>query len=56
MATNTKMATNTNTNPAHDDRTRVMEIVWSRMADQMQHLYGIHTSEHAVAPEGERKE
>jgi 1-acyl-sn-glycerol-3-phosphate acyltransferase len=40
----------------YDDRTRVMEIVWSRMADEMQRRYGVKTAEHAVAPEGERKE
>jgi 1-acyl-sn-glycerol-3-phosphate acyltransferase len=40
----------------YDDRARLMETVWSRMADEMQRLYGVHTAEHAVAPEGERKE
>ena len=40
----------------YDDRTRVMEIVWSRMADEMQRRYGVKTAERAVAPEGERKE
>jgi len=40
----------------YDDRTRLMEIVWSRMADEMRHRYGVKTAEHAVAPEGERKE
>lgn len=40
----------------YEDRTRLMETVWSRMADEMQRRYGIHTAEHAVAPEGERKE
>jgi 1-acyl-sn-glycerol-3-phosphate acyltransferase len=38
------------------DRTELMERVWSRMADEMRRLYGIQTAEHAVAPEGERKE
>jgi len=38
------------------DRTELMELVWSRMANEMQRLYGVHTAEHAVAPEGERKE
>jgi len=38
------------------DRTRLMEIVWSRMANEMHRLYGIRTAEPAVAPEGERKE
>jgi 1-acyl-sn-glycerol-3-phosphate acyltransferase len=40
----------------YEDRTRLMEIVWSSMADEMRRLYGVRTSEHAVAPEGERKE
>jgi len=40
----------------YDQRTELMEIVWSRMATEMQRLYGVHTAEHAVAPEGERKE
>jgi hypothetical protein len=33
-----------------------METVWSRMAAEMQRLYGIRTAEDAVASEGERKE
>lgn len=41
---------------SYDDRTRLMEIVWSRMAKEMERLYGVRTAEHAVAPEGERKE
>ena len=41
---------------SYEDRTRLMEEVWSRMATEMQRLYGVHTAEHAVAPEGERKE
>jgi 1-acyl-sn-glycerol-3-phosphate acyltransferase len=40
----------------YDDRTELMERVWSRMADEMRRLYGVQTAEHAVAPEGERKE
>ena len=40
----------------YEDRTQLMELVWSRMATEMQRLYGVHTAEHAVAPEGERKE
>ena len=40
----------------YQDRSRLMELVWSRMASEMRQLYGVHTSEHAVAPEGERKE
>jgi hypothetical protein len=40
----------------YEDRTRLMQTVWTRMADEMRRLYGIHTAEHAVAPEGERKE
>ena len=40
----------------YDDRTELMERVWARMANEMQRVYGIRTAEHAVAPEGERKE
>jgi 1-acyl-sn-glycerol-3-phosphate acyltransferase len=40
----------------YEDRARLMENVWSMMAEAMRSHYGIHTSEHAVAPEGERKE
>ena len=40
----------------YEDRTELMEKVWSRMATEMERLYGVHTAEHAVAPEGERKE
>ena len=40
----------------YDDRTALMEVVWSRMANEMERLYSVHTAEHAVAPEGERKE
>ena len=41
---------------SYDDRTALMERVWSRMAGEMRSLYGVQTAEHAVAPEGERKE
>jgi 1-acyl-sn-glycerol-3-phosphate acyltransferase len=41
---------------SYDDRTRLMEIVWNRMADEMRTRYGTQTAEYAVAPEGERKE
>jgi 1-acyl-sn-glycerol-3-phosphate acyltransferase len=40
----------------YDDRAALMERVHSRMAAEMERLYGVHTAEHAVAPEGERKE
>ena len=40
----------------YEDRTKLMEIVWNRMADEMRRRYLVHTSEYAVAPEGERKE
>lgn len=40
----------------YEDRTQLMERVWSRMADEMSRLYGVQTAEHAVASEGERKE
>ena len=40
----------------YDDRTKLMEVVWRRMADEMRRLYGVQTAEHAVASEGERRE
>ena len=40
----------------YDDRARLTEQVWSSMADEMRRHYGVHTAEHAVATEGERKE
>jgi len=40
----------------YEDRTRLMETIWTRMADDMRRLYGVRTAEHAVALEGERKE
>jgi len=40
----------------YEDRARLMELVWSRMAEHMRGLYGVRTAEHAVAAEGERKE
>src|SRR5258708_7922802 len=40
----------------YDQRTEVMELVWSRMADAMHTIYGTSTAEHAVAPEGVRTE
>ncbi|MEX2178951.1 MAG: lysophospholipid acyltransferase family protein [Gemmatimonadaceae bacterium] len=41
---------------SYDDRTRLMEEVWSRMADEMRRLYGVNTAEMPIATEGERKE
>jgi 1-acyl-sn-glycerol-3-phosphate acyltransferase len=41
---------------AYDDRHKLMEKVHHTMATEMERLYGVHTAEHAVAPEGERKE
>ena len=43
-------------NYTYDDRARLMETVWSKMAGEMRRLYGVQTAEIAVAPEGERKE
>lgn len=40
----------------YDERAKLMEVVWTRMADAMKRLYGVETREAAVAPEGERKE
>lgn len=44
------------TGHAYEDRTRLMQTVWARMAEAMRTHYGVHTAEHAVAPEGERRE
>lgn len=41
---------------SYDDRTLLMEKVHTQMKNEMERLYGIHTAEHAIAPEGERKE
>jgi 1-acyl-sn-glycerol-3-phosphate acyltransferase len=41
---------------AYEDRANLMKKVHRLMADEMQRLYGVHTAEHAVATEGERKE
>jgi 1-acyl-sn-glycerol-3-phosphate acyltransferase len=40
----------------YEDRTRLMETVWSAMANHMRTSYGIQTAEAAIASEGERKE
>jgi 1-acyl-sn-glycerol-3-phosphate acyltransferase len=40
----------------YDGRTQLMELVWGRMRDAMESLYGVQTAEYAVAPEGERRE
>jgi 1-acyl-sn-glycerol-3-phosphate acyltransferase len=40
----------------YEDRARLMQVVWDRMAEEMRRLYGVQTAEHAIAPEGERKE
>ena len=40
----------------YEDRSELMEKVWSYMATEMKRLYGVHTAEHPVALEGERKE
>jgi 1-acyl-sn-glycerol-3-phosphate acyltransferase len=39
----------------YEDRTKLMEIVWQRMADEMRDLYGVRTAEHAIARAKERK-
>ena len=41
---------------AYEDRTRLMELVWARMADAMRELYGVRTHEYPIARERERKE
>jgi len=43
-------------NYKYDDRHALMEEVWTRMANAMRRLYGVQTAEHAIAPEGERRE
>ena len=40
----------------YQDRTALMEKVWSQMATEMERLYAVRTAERPVAPEGERKE
>jgi 1-acyl-sn-glycerol-3-phosphate acyltransferase len=41
---------------SYDDRTALMLRVHASMAAEMERLYGVHTAEHAIAAEGERKE
>jgi 1-acyl-sn-glycerol-3-phosphate acyltransferase len=36
----------------HDDRDQLMRKVWDIMAEEMESLYGTHTTENAIAPEG----
>ena len=38
----------------YEDRARLMEIVWQRIADEMRARYGVGTSEHPIAEVGER--
>jgi 1-acyl-sn-glycerol-3-phosphate acyltransferase len=40
----------------YEDRTELMRVVWQRMADAMQELYGVRTNEYPIAREKERKE
>ena len=40
----------------YEQRAELMEIVWRRMADALSELYGISTSEYAVAKESDRPE
>lgn len=40
----------------YEHRTELMTAVWTRMADEMQRLYGIGTSEPSIAAAGERVE
>lgn len=40
----------------YDDRGELMSIVWHRMADALQELYGVGTTEAVAAPEGTRTE
>jgi 1-acyl-sn-glycerol-3-phosphate acyltransferase len=41
---------------SYEQRAELMAIVWQRMADALHRLYGIQTSEHAVASEADRPE
>jgi 1-acyl-sn-glycerol-3-phosphate acyltransferase len=38
----------------YDDRARLMEMVWQRIADEMRARYGVGTHEHPIAEVGER--
>jgi 1-acyl-sn-glycerol-3-phosphate acyltransferase len=38
----------------YEDRARLMQIVWQRIADEMRARYGVGTSEHPIAEVGER--
>lgn len=40
----------------YEQRSELMEVVWRRMADALDSLYGVTTSEHAVARESDRPE
>jgi 1-acyl-sn-glycerol-3-phosphate acyltransferase len=40
----------------YEDRTTLMQTVWTRMADAMRELYGVRTNEYPIARERERKE
>ena len=41
---------------SYEQRADLMAVVWQRMADELSRLYGIRTSEHAVATEADRPE
>ena len=40
----------------YEDRTKLMQTVWGRMAEAMRELYGIRTNEAPIARERERKQ
>lgn len=40
----------------YDQRSELMSVVWNRMADALQQLYGVGTAEAPIAPEGTRIE
>jgi 1-acyl-sn-glycerol-3-phosphate acyltransferase len=41
---------------SYEDRAELMRIVWQRMADAMQELYGVRTTEYPIARDREKKE
>ena len=40
----------------YEERAKLMSTIWTRMADAMRDLYGVHTDEYPVATEGDRPE
>jgi 1-acyl-sn-glycerol-3-phosphate acyltransferase len=40
----------------YDDRAKLMNIVWTRMADALRDLYSVHTDEYPIATDADRPE